>query len=320
MPPNMLIILSPPRSFSSVVSTMIGQHPQIYCFPELHLFVGETIGQILDREQKKGNYGGPPGTLRALAQLHDGIQTTTTIIRATAWLIERRDWSVKQLIDHLLLLITPRIGVEKSPVTCMSPSFLANAYACYPNAYYLHLTRHPVSTRHSMQEFFAKRSSLSDSKVGKGRALKFDHLLMWYRMHRNIFAFTSRLPEAQVMRLKGEDLLSDPDLYLPQIAEWLGVRTDREAIEEMKHPERSPYACVGPAPARGGNDGKFMRGPALRQGKVKEPILKEFLSNSNIDWLSREGIALLGASGLQMTAGPQIGAEIEGMAQRMGYQ
>ncbi len=112
MPPNMLIILSPPRSFSSVVSTMIGQHPQIYCLPELHLFVGETIGQILDREQKKGNYGGPPGTLRALAQLHDGVQTTTTIIRATAWLIERRDCSVKQLIDHLLLLITPRMTLQ----------------------------------------------------------------------------------------------------------------------------------------------------------------------------------------------------------------
>jgi hypothetical protein len=32
-----MLILCPPRSFSSVVSAMIGQHPQLYGFPELNL-------------------------------------------------------------------------------------------------------------------------------------------------------------------------------------------------------------------------------------------------------------------------------------------
>ena len=53
-----LIILSPPRSFSSVISTMIGQHPQIYGFPELHLFSGETLGDILEREAKEVHIDG----------------------------------------------------------------------------------------------------------------------------------------------------------------------------------------------------------------------------------------------------------------------
>jgi hypothetical protein len=84
------------------------------------------------------------------------------------------------------------------------------------------------------------------------------------------------------MRIKGEDVLSEPDLYLPQVAEWLGLRTDPEAIDAMKHPENSPYACIGPAPARGGNDGKFMRSPKLRPGKIKEPSLKDELEKGEL--------------------------------------
>jgi hypothetical protein len=85
------------------------------------------------------------------------------------------------------------------------------------------------------------------------------------------------------MRIKGEDLLSNPDLYLSQIAEWLNISTSPEAIASMKHPENSPYAYVGPFPCPGGNDAKFMRNPILRQGIVKEPCLRDFLDAKQWD-------------------------------------
>jgi hypothetical protein len=37
-----LFILAPPRSFTSVICGMIGQHPQMYGLPEVNLFAGET--------------------------------------------------------------------------------------------------------------------------------------------------------------------------------------------------------------------------------------------------------------------------------------
>jgi hypothetical protein len=49
----------------------------------------------------------------------------------------------------------------------------------------------------------------------------------------------------------------------------LDIRTDEEAIEAMKHPERSPYACFGPVNARFGNNPGFQRAPALRRGSPK---------------------------------------------------
>jgi hypothetical protein len=319
MIPNPLILLSPPRSFSSVVSTMLGEHPALYGFPELHLFPVRGVTELLEREANKGNHSGPPGLLRALAELHEGRQTTSGILRAGLWLNARRDWSIKDLCDHLLVAVAPRIGIEKSPVNCMNPAFLANIQRCYPKARYLHLTRHPVSTRASMQTFFAKAKALR-ARDGSARQLGFDHLLLWYRMHRTILEFTARLPEAQVMRVKGEQLLSQPERYLAQIAQWLGVSDSVAAIDAMKHPERSPYAKVGPMPARGGNDSNFMHSPALRPGKITEPSLSQLLAQTPIPWLAKDGHALLAEARLQLVASETLAKEVLGLANRLGYQ
>ncbi len=274
---ELLIILCPPRSFSSVVSTMIGQHPEMYCFPELHLFSGDMMKQVRRREARRGKPQGPPGLLRTLAQLHYGIQTASTILEARTWLDERHDWSTKKIYDHILEKldekVAPKIAVEKSPETVLKPQFIERAYAFFPKAYYLHLTRHPISTSASLQEFLERKAK----RVVPNSVLPLECFSTWIRAHKNIINFTDQLPLGQSMRIKGEDILSEPDVYLPQIAEWLGLRTDKEAIEAMKHPEDSPYARLGPWGARKGNDGKFIKSPKLRPGKVKEPSLKDSL-------------------------------------------
>ena len=315
---ELLVILSPPRSFSSVVSTMIGEHPQIYGFPELHIFLGDTIREVLDAELKRSpHYAGPPGVLRALAMLHEGVQTTSTIVRAAAWLNERRDWSSKRLMDYLLEKVAPKVGVEKSPVTSIRPQFLERVYALYPNAYYLHLTRHPLPSRNSIKEF-------QDRKIGKAQDTEsrrsMDQFLQWHYIHTNIVRFTNGLPLGQTMRIKGEDVLSQPDIFLPQIAEWMGLRTDQEAIEAMKHPENSPYAVPGPPPARGGNDPKFMRDPKLRKSNVRQPSLADFFAKGeNIDWLSARFTTALEKSPLKMAPRQQFEEEISTMAALFGY-
>ena len=95
----------------------------------------------------------------------------------------------------------------------------------------------------------------------------------------NIVTFLDRLPEGQKTRVRGEDLLSEPDPYLREIAEWLGLRTDEEAIEAMRHPEQSPYACFGPVNAPFGNNRGFLKEPALRRNPpAKKPKLEGALS------------------------------------------
>jgi hypothetical protein len=315
---ELLVILSPPRSFSSVVSTMIGEHPEIYGFPELHLFLGDTVREVIDTELKRApHYAGPPGVIRTLAMLHDGVQTTATAIRAAAWLNERRGWSTKQLMDYLLEKVAPLVGVEKSPVTSIRPQFLERAYALYPNAFYLHLTRHPLPSRNSIKEF-------QDRKRERGRPeenrKEMDQFMQWHYIHTNIIRFTAGLPLGQSMRIKGEDVLSQPEIFLPQIAEWMGLRTDREAIEAMMHPENSPYAAPGPQPARGGNDPKFMRNPVLRKSNVRQPSLANFFAqDEQIEWFSDRFSAALSQSPLEAAPQRQIEGEISSTAALFGY-
>src|SRR5206468_2209228 len=76
----------------------------------------------------------------------------------------------------------------------------------------------------------------------------------WYVLNMNIVMFLKSIPYDQWMTIRGEDLLSDPDQGLRRIAGWMGLRADGDAIDEMKHPERSPYAYFGPPGARLGND------------------------------------------------------------------
>ena len=315
-----LIILSPPRSFSSVVSTMIGEHPQLYGFPELLLFSGETIEEVMYNEQKaRRQKSGPPGLLRALAQEHDGAQTTNTIVRAINWLNERKHWSTKKLFDYLLDLVSPRIGLDKSPLTISKSRYMERAYQMYPQAFFLHLTRHPVATRNSVHEL---RDTQEWQKDRKSSTLQYsvDYLSVWLLRHRSILNFTDSLPVGQTMRIRGEDVLSYPDTFLPQIAQWMGLRTDSEAIEAMKHPENSPYACVPPAPIFGGNDPKFIRNPQLRFGKVKEPSLKSFLQTETWEWIAEDIRNLFQENHFNLTSTQELTTEITKLAHLMGYQ
>jgi hypothetical protein len=61
--------------------------------------------------------------------------------------------------------------------------------------------------------------------------------------------------------MRGEDLLSDPEPALLKIAEWLGIRTDKEAIDAMMRPQESPFSSYGPENAPLGNDPHFLENP-----------------------------------------------------------
>src|SRR6516165_9221012 len=76
-----LFILAPPRSFTSIVCAMLGQHRLMYGFPGTQLFTTETLA-----ERWNGNSDVAPriwhGLLRVVAQLFFGEQTAASITQA----------------------------------------------------------------------------------------------------------------------------------------------------------------------------------------------------------------------------------------------
>lgn len=260
--PQPLFIVAPPRSFTSVVGGMLGQHPQAYGLPEVNLSAGDHLGDNFDLD---GRVAPNSGLLRLLAQLQGGAQTDDTVIEARHWVSRRLHWPTAKAFDHLQGLIGPKVMVEKSPRTTMKIDSLRRMARLFPKARFLHLTRHPRTTGKSMIDLVGSAEFAAPEKV-------------WLTSQSNIVELSQELPFEQYMRIKGETLLSRPQFYLGQICEWLGLDKSAEAIEAMLHPENSPYAMIGPATAPFGNDPNFLQGPKLdfeRLARIKEPSLYE---------------------------------------------
>lgn len=266
MPP--LFILSPPRSFTSVTCAMLGCHPEAFGLAEVNLFAGETMADMQELYRDRNHLSG--GLLRSLSELAFAEQTEETIEAVRRWLRDNASMSTAELFRTMQEWAGDKILIDKSPLHTFTPEALPRMAANFPDARYLHLTRHPGDTVTSVLEL---QQRVRDLVRGKGRlaarlAQRFDTedppTKFWLAPHVQILEFLETVPDAQQMRLRGEDLLSDPPRHLARIAEWLGIRTDRAAIDAMMHPENSPFAKYGPKNARFGNDPNFLERPQLR--------------------------------------------------------
>ena len=297
-----VFVLAPVRSNSSVVTAMIGQHPELYWFPELALFRGATIGDML--ADPRGWKGVPTqlrmaGLYRALAQEHDGEQTPESIAAAREWVEQRRAWSAADVLDHLLRLVAPRVAIEKSPENSSRDAYLDRLAAAYPRARYLHVTRHPATAIASMHRVWSTRDYWQMSP----ELLHHFCAGVWYFQHRRIVRFTSTLPPDRALQVRSEELLGFPERVLPRVCKWLGIDRGAGAVEAMLHPEHSPYACIGPQGALGGADSGFLREPAVRRAPMPDTV--SFPSGWKVDpWLQLSAIELARRLGYSEPAVP----------------
>ena len=142
----------------------------------------------------------------------------------------------------------------------------------FPEAHFIHLVRHPVAQCKSVMELkegaFCVRMGAFELREDHGIL---EPQIAWHDVNLTILEFLEGVPAAQQIRVIGEELMADPRAKLGEIAHWLGWRSDAAAIDEMMHPERSPFACFGPVDALFGNDPKFLAGPTFRPHKPKIP-------------------------------------------------
>jgi hypothetical protein len=261
---------------------MLGQHPRLYALPETHLFCDETLGERARRVAGE-TYPMGHGLLRAVAELYFGGQTARTIRQAQMWLWVRSHVSTAFAFKMLADRVWPRSLVDKSPSTPRRLDAMQRVKAHFPGARFIHLLRHPRGYSESIVRYVAERAQHGPmprshwllqnvdpdtASIDNPEHFTLDPQYRWLSINATIRSFLDEVPESQKMEVHGERLLSQPDVLLPQIASWLGLETSVEQVENMKHPERSPYAHLGPPGARYGNDVFFLRSPALRPGRA----------------------------------------------------
>ncbi|MGA7385874.1 MAG: sulfotransferase [Methylocella sp.] len=277
-----LFILAPGRTFTSVISGMIGQHPEMYGFPELYLNHSDTLrGWWVQCGGRRPETILHNGLLRTVAEFFFGEQTDETVAEAKVWIRTRFDWETSTAFHELTDRVAPRIAVEKSPFSVRSYKNLERLRIFFPDARFIHLVRHPRPTCASLLKFDRAANLLGT--VAKGYDFStnpptLDPQLWWYECHMRIKRFTEELPATHWIRLRGEEFLKEPRGHLRLVAEWLGLRSDDAAIEEMMHPERSPFAHFGPPSAKYGNDPAFLESPEFRPFHDKSESLDNSLS------------------------------------------
>jgi len=267
-----LFILAAPHSSSWTLCAMLGQHPQMYAVPELHLFVAQTVAQWFDL-CAPATFQMNHGLLRAVAQLFFGAQTESTVRQAAGWLMRRSHVTTGFLLETLAEMTHPRLLVEGSPSIVHQLDYMQRAYLMFPQAHFLHLVWHPRVFAESVWESIRELSrsgplppshwliqlasiappgGRQNSSEQPGAVL--DPQWAWYCLNKNICTFLDSVHKDRQLRICGESLRTNAEGALGQIATWLDLRADEEAIQSMKHPDRSPYATLGPPNAPFGTD------------------------------------------------------------------
>jgi hypothetical protein len=288
----------------------------MYGFPETHLFCEETLGAWLERAAR-APWPMSDGLLRAVAELYFTGQNAAAIQQAHQWLHARSSLRTDRVFHQLSQAVYPAIPVDKSPSTTDNMRNLRRAYSCFPQVRFIHLVRHPRGYCESVLGLIEEKArhqpippthwllkfSVADLPADYTRYMR-QHVALdpqnhWLKRNKLIGEFLSSVPAGRQMRVRGEDLIARPAETLRNIASWLGLRTDIFAVDSMQHPERSPYAFLGPPGARLGNDGHFLRNPSLAPRALTDEDPEGQLTR-------RKG-------------GQRLSPEVKALAQRYGY-
>ncbi len=271
---KVLVVLSPGRSFSTVLSAMLGLHPNVLALPETCLFARDTMRQYID-DLGFGLF--EAGLVHAISRLYFADRPNSRDL-ARHWIRDRRDVTTRSVFEELAERAGRAIVVEKTPILTTKLAHMRRVDTWFgDSARYLHLVRHPhtfglslletaaAMQRHATTEtadhWFRDDESIFSLLRAPGSA-ELDPERPWVARNTYIESFLDEIPDHRWMRVRGEDILSNPAAGLIHLCAWLGAPITPVTLEGMLQPETWEFA-TGPPGASGG-DRKFFQDPTLR--------------------------------------------------------
>jgi LPS sulfotransferase NodH len=236
--PRLVVVLSPERSGSTLLSVMLGAHGDVLAPPELHLLRYPTF------EAWRSAYPAAMASLRWLVSSLVGEIDDLDLIRmfsgkttheVYAWLLGRRR--------------PGQIVIDKTPAYSRDLESLERVESFEPS--YIWLVRHPLGVAASKIDALHKQRRLENTRTGarikyplyqlrrglhalSGSELR-RHVDYWAEVHGRIGAFLATIePERQCM-VHYERLVHDPYGEVKQVAERIQVETIPEMLEPWQH-------------------------------------------------------------------------------------
>lgn len=273
--PAPVFVLAAPFCGASRLAPLLAQHPSLYALPELCLFMADRVGDLLDIFRVSQ---GPQadGLLRAVAQLEFGAQRDAEIDAARAWLAQRAERGVGELLSELAARVAPRRLVIPDSESPLRPLDLWRLRRHVPDARAIQLVRHPWTQGCLMSAWLRERLFVPlDFKDHAWDPPMADPQIPWLRCNDNIErAFAG----AAVHRL-GIEALEREDggaAALAALCDWIGVPAAPSTLRAMREGGEWMFAGYGPRAA-----------PYGLEAEVLEPVPRADLERSRLTALDQ---------------------------------
>jgi acyl transferase domain-containing protein/pimeloyl-ACP methyl ester carboxylesterase len=227
VPSNVILLLSAPRSGSTLLRVMLAGHPALFSPPELHLLAFEGMRQR--QAALQASYLGE-GLERALVELR-GVDAG--VARREVGELVAANRPVAEVYRLLCELAGGRALVDKSPSYAYAATTLARAEALFGGtAKYLHLIRHPAP---AIASFVRLRMETLIGAAGEAPLDVAEEV--WRRSNSNLEAFLAGIQPERRLLVRYEDLVREPETVARRICAFLGIEWD-PAVLDPYHGER----------------------------------------------------------------------------------
>uniref|UniRef100_A0A486XLP6 Malonyl CoA-acyl carrier protein transacylase n=1 Tax=Rheinheimera sp. BAL341 TaxID=1708203 RepID=A0A486XLP6_9GAMM len=296
-----VIILSPPRSGSTLLRVMLAGHPDLFSPPELNLLNHSTLQEHL--EIAKDNSSLHEGLLRAVIQssggdLHAGQQVIQQL--------RENDNSIESVYRFLQDAHSDKILVDKTPNYAHSLKILQRSEEMFDEPLYLYLQRHPGGMIHSYEK---ARLDLLSSQVIRDELNYHPRQLaelVYLDCHRNIQTFLKSVPGSRQCAFKFEDLVTETEQTLQQICHFIGIPYHQSMLDVYNKGQEKMTDGIGPMSKMTG-DPNFHKHSGINPKVIHQ--WREFLSE---DSLSIQTLNLANTLGYDTISQNEDGSNIDG--------
>lgn len=222
---QVIFILSPPRSGSTLLRVILQGNSRLFAPPEMDLLSFNTLRERHEFFKDRGLVIWLEAITRTLMEIHKCNDKEAKEI-LDAYL--KQDISTHEFYHRIQFRLGERILVDKTPSYSLDMNILQRAEESFENAKYIHLIRHPYAMIYSFieaqldQNFFKYKHPFTRRQLAE---------LIWLVSHQNILDFLSQIPDNRKHLLRYEDLLHDPKTEVLNLCNFLDIPFEEGMLE-----------------------------------------------------------------------------------------